>query len=105
MSEEAAAAVELDAALEKASHSNAHKAFSDSARPETKGLNGASQGNGHQERPHAASQAAAKVGGDTLWCAAVFGGWGLVLPPPEVLDGGGTSSLLGPHTMAGVTGG
>ena len=76
MSEEAAAAVELDADVEKASHSNAHKAFSDSARPETNGLNGASKGNSHEEKHDAASQAADKVGGGTLWSAAVFGGGG-----------------------------
>ena len=95
MSEEAAAAVELDAALEKASHSSTHKAFSGSARPETNGLHGASKRSSHQEKADAAS----KVGGDTLWCAAVFGVGGWCCHPQRSLMGrGGEHITIGDCT-------
>lgn len=103
MSEEAAAAVELDEALDKgspskaldkASPSKARKGLSDSARPEPNNfhvLNGAANGDNVQKELDAASQAADKVGGDTL-CSG------------SVLEGGGRSGVDATHIQGTTMG-
>ena len=65
MSEEAAAAVDADAAHDKASHSRAFKTMDDSARAEPNDFhvfNDATDGNGHSEKTVDAAQVAEKVG-------------------------------------------